>query len=257
MKLDIYRKAAGGLRAALLVTIAAMSLFTAVPVYAHAPQGAGEAPEVELEPIQIYDQEGNLLEISIDDLAEIEGNLCVCIATSSRVIQTAIDNLYEDDEIPTRGDFTAIYRHPGKGHKNAFNHIFTEEYATYEKTGNPQHMTMENWVYTFTRHDTGDVFETQVLEGVIADRFFDLRYKVNGFKNGWHENPPTEEEKVAFVAAWTETRDNFLTLPAWELYSGVEEPEEPAPVGAIIFSGALVVLVVIGFIYSARGKRNK
>lgn len=256
MKIDTFRKAAVGLRSVLLAALVAVLLFAAIPVCAHAPQGAGEAPEVGLEPIEIFDLEGNLLEISIDDLAEIEGNLCICISTSFRVIQAAVANLYEDGEIPTRGDFTAVYRHPGKGHKNAFNCVFTEEYATYEKTGNPQKMTMDNWVYTFTRHDTGEVFETQVLDGVIADGFFELRYKVNGFKNGWHENEPAEEEKAAFKAAWTETRDNFLTMPSWELYSGVEEPEEPAPVGAIIFSGALVVFVIIGFIYSARGKRR-
>jgi hypothetical protein len=115
---------------------------------------------------------------------------------------------------------------------------------------------MDNWVYTFTRLDTGEVFETQVREDVIAEDFFDLRYKVNGFKNGWHEEKPTEEEKASFLAAWTETRDNFLNMPAWELYSGVEEPEEPTPMAAIAFSGALIVLIGTGFVYSAQGKRR-
>ena len=257
MNVRICSKRHSGFRATLLLALAALLLFMPVPAYAHAPQGAGETPEVTLEPIQIYDGEGTLLSISIDDLAAIEGNLCICIATSFRVISTAIDNLYEDGEIPVRGELSAVYRHPGAGHKNAFNYVFTEAYATYEKTGNPQKLALENWSYTFTRRDTGDVFETQVLEGVIADGFCDLRYKVNGFKKGWHENRPDEEEQAAFVAAWTETRDNFLTLPAWELYSSVEEPEEPAPVGAIVFSGALILLIAIGFVYSARGKRNR
>ena len=51
-----------------------------------------------------------------------------------------------------------------------------------------------------------------------------------------------------------------LTLVNGELYSGEEEPEEEeegTPAGAIIFSGALIVLVIIGFIYSARGKRKR
>jgi len=238
-----------------LTMLAAALVLPVSPVYAHAPQGAGEALEVVLEPIEIYDQGGNLLEISIDELAEMEGNLCVCISNSFRVIQTAIEQLYGEDEIPTQGEFTAVYRHPGAGHKMAFTHILTEECAMYEKT-HPQKMTMENWVYTFTRLDTGEVFETQVLEGVIAEGFFDLRYKVNGFKNGWHEDEPTEEEKSAFTAAWSETRDNFLTMPAWELYSGVEEPEEPAPVAAIAFSTGLIALIGVGFVYSAKGKRG-
>jgi hypothetical protein len=44
-------------------------------------------------------------------------------------------------------------------------------------------------------------------------------------------------------------------MPVWELYSNVPEPEEPAPLGAIIFSGALVVLIVFGLVYSSRAKR--
>jgi len=255
---NMFRKTWNIMGAAVLAfaLLASPMIVPISPAYAHAPQGSGAAPEVELSPIQIYNQEGNLLEISIDELAELEGNLCVCIATSFRVVQTAIDELYGEDEIPTQGEFAAIYRHPGKGHETAFTHIFTPEYATYEKIGNPQKMTMDNWVYTFTRLDTGEVFETQVREGVIAEGFFDLRYKVNGFKNGWHEGEPTEEEKAEWVAKWTETRDTFLTLPAWELYSGVEEPEEPAPVAAIAFSGVLIVLIGTGFVYSARGKRR-
>jgi hypothetical protein len=243
--------------AVLTFTLLASSMFIPIsPVYAHAPQGSGAAPEVELNPIQIYDRDGNLLEISINDVAEIHGELCMCVAGSFRVTQAAITVLYGEDEIPTQGEFTAIYRHPGKGHKTAFNYIFTTEYAEYEKTGNPQKMTMDNWVYTFTRLDTGEVFETQVREGVIAEGFFDLRYKVNGFENGWHEDEPTEEEKAEWVAKWTDTRDTFLTLPAWELYVGVDEPEEPVPVGAIVFSSALIVAVIVGFVYSARGRRR-
>ena len=244
---------------AVMVFAVLLSIFSlsAIPAYAHAPEGSSEAPEIVLEPIRIYDLEGNLLEISIDELAEIEGNLCVCVATSFRVIHTAIDQLYGDDEIPTQGELTAVYRHPGEGHKNSFNHILTPDYAIYEKTGNPQKMTIDNWVYTFTRVDTGEIFETRVREGIIADGFFDLRYKVNGYKKGWHEDAPTEEEKAAFAAKWTETRDNFLTMQSWELYSGVEEPEEPAPVGGIIFSSALVLAIGVGFIYSSRYKRRK
>lgn len=236
----------------LLITL----LLAATPVAAHAPEGAGEAEEVELEPIQIYDVEGNLVEITIDELAELEGNLCICIANSFRVIQVAFASLYAEDEIPVQGDIQAVYHHPGKGHKNAFEYVFTPEYALYEKTGNPQQMTMDHWVYTFTRLDTGEVFETQVQDGVIAEDFFELRYKVNGYKNGWHEDEPTEEENAAWVAIWTETRDNFLAMSDWELYTSVEEPEEPAPVAAIVFSSILIVFLLIGFIYSARAKRR-
>jgi hypothetical protein len=257
MRANNYKKTVASLMGALLLTLAAALIFMAVPVYAHAPQGAGEVAEVELEPIQIYDREGNLLEISIDDVAEIHGELCMCVAGSFRVVQAAITMLYDEEELPTQGNLTLVYHHPGIGQKQGLEHILTPECVTYEKTGNPQHMTMDHWVYTFTRLDTGEVFETQINEGVVTADFFDLRYAVNGFEKGWHENPPTEEEKTLFAAAYTESLNNLLTLPLWELYDGVPEPEEPAPVGAIIFSGALLVLIVIGFVYSARGKRKE
>jgi hypothetical protein len=255
MKLNVYPKAIL-LRLALALAIAAGLLLAAVPVAAHAPEGAGEVADAELEPIEIYDQDGNLLEISIDDVAEIHGELCMCAASGFRVTQAAISVLYGKDETPVQGDLTVVYCHPGIGQKQVFEHILTLECTSYEKTGNPRQMTLDHWVYTFTRLDTGEAFETQIAEGVIAPDFFDFRYSVSGFKKGWHENEPSDEEKTRFAAAYTDSLNNLLTLPLWELYSNIEEPEEPAPVGAIIFSGALVVLIVTGFVYSARGRRK-
>jgi hypothetical protein len=257
MKVSIYIKFAGDISVALMLVVAAISVFMmAVPVSAHAPQGAGEVAEVEIEPIQICDQERTLLEISIDDVAEIHGELCMCVAGGFRVTQAAIVMLYGEDEIPVQGELSLVYHHPGKGQKQVFEHILTPECVIYEKMGNPQHMTMEHWVYTFTRLDTGEVFETQVNEGVITPDFFDLRYTVSGFEKGWHENQPTEEEQARFAAAYTESLNNSLTLPLWELYSGVEEPEEPLPTAAIAFTGVLIVAVTVGLVYSARGRRR-
>jgi hypothetical protein len=257
MKVNIFKKLYCSACVLLLLAISVLVvLLPAGPLYAHAPDGVGDAVEVELEPVLIYNGEGELLEITIDELAELEGNLCVCIATSFRVIRTAIEQLYQEDEIPSQGEISAVYRHPGKGHKKVFEYVFTPEFATYEKTGNPQQMTVSNWVYTFTRLDTGEVFETQVRDGVIAEGFFDLRYKVNGYENGWHEDEPTEGERAEWITKWSQTRDNFLTMPSWDLYTGVEEPEEPVPVIAVAFSGVLIVSMLIGFVYSGRGKKN-
>jgi hypothetical protein len=244
-------------RAALLPVIAVIMILAVSPVSAHAPDGAGDVAEAEIEPIMIMDQTGELLEISIDDAAEIHGDLCICVAGSYRVMQAAIAVLYDDDEIPVQGDLTLVYHHPGNGQKQVFEYILTPECVTYEKIGNPQQMTLDHWVYTFTRVDTGEVFETQVDEGVIAAEFFALRYEVSGFKKGWHENEPTEEEQAGFADVYTEILNNLLVFQLWELYSGVPEPEEPAPVAGIIFSGALIVLVTIGFVCSARGKKSR
>ncbi|MDY7019100.1 MAG: hypothetical protein SU899_03385 [Chloroflexota bacterium] len=249
------KKGVIGIAALALLLASLMVPFMSTPVQAHAPQGSSESPEVELEDILIHDKNGDLLQISIDDVAEIEGSKCICVSCSFRVIQTAIAELW-GKEIFTQGDLEAVYRHPGKGHKVSFDYILTPECATYEKIGDPRHMTMDHWVYTFTRTDTGEVFETQVKEAVIPDAFFDARYKVKGFKNKWHQDKPSDEEKAEFAAKWSEARDNFLTLPSWELFEDIEEPAEPLPTGGIVFSGLLVVGVIVGFTYSSRGKRD-
>jgi hypothetical protein len=249
------RRAVGGLSMYLVLMIVAMALFVPSPVSAHAPQGAGEIAEAELENIEIYDRDGNILQISIDDVAAIHGDLCICVSGAYRATQAAIMVLYGEDELPVQGNLTVVYHHPGIGHQQVFEHILTPECVTYEKTGNPQQMTMDHWAYKFIRLDTGEIFETRINEGVIAPDFFDLRYEVNGFEKGWHENEPTEDELAEFAAAYTDSLNNLLALPTWELYSDVPEPEEPAPVGAIIFSGTLVILIVFGLIYSSRVKR--
>jgi hypothetical protein len=255
MEVKSYKNIVGGIALGLML-VASLFALSISPAFAHAPEGAGEIAEVEIGPIQMYDRDGNLLEVSLDEIAEIHGELCMCVAGGYRVTQAAIAILYGEDELPTQGNLVLVYHHPGQGHKQGFEHILTPECVTYEKTGNPQHMTMDHWVYTFTRLDIGEVFETQINEGIIAQDFFDLRYQVSGFKKGWHENKPTEEEQARFAAAYTESLNSLLTLPVWELYSGVEEPEEPPPVGAIVFSSALIVAVLVGFVYSAQGKRR-
>jgi len=175
MIVNCCKKLPGYLSMALLLVVAAMTLFLTVPVSAHAPEGAGDAPVVEITPIQIYDKEGTLLEISIDDVATIHGDLCTCVAGAYRVTQAAIAVLYGEEELPTQGNLTLVYHHPGTGHKQVFDYILTPECVVYEKTGNPQHMTMEHWIYTFTREDTGEVFETQINEGIIVMKSTVLR----------------------------------------------------------------------------------
>ena len=243
--------------AVFTLVISLMALFLgSIPVSAHVPDGAGETKEFVLEPIQIYDQDGDVLEYSIEDLGEMQGGICMCLSGGFRVTQAAISVLYGEDERPAQGELKVVYHHPGSGHKFVFEKLLTAECVVYEKTGNPQHMTMDHWAYTFTRTDTGEVYETELKGGVIPDDFFDLRYDVNGYTKGWHEEAPTDEEYNGFTAAYTDAMNNLLTLPLWELYEGIEEPEEVTPVGVVIFGFALLSLIVVGFIYSSKGKRG-
>lgn len=255
MKSRGYKVIVGTAALALMLLASVMIPFGAMPVAAHSPSGAADAPEVTLGPIQMYDQNGELREISLDEVGEELGGTCICVATAYQVTKAAIAELW-GDEIPAQGDLKVVYRHPGNGHRTTFELLLTPECAVYEKTGDPKHLTMDNWTYTCTRLSTGDEITLHVNEDVIAAGFFDMRYTVNGFKKGWHEVKPTEAQKAEFAALWSETRDNMMTLPAWEIFAEVTEPEEAAPVAAIAFSTVLLAAIGVGLVLSARGKRK-
>lgn len=171
--------------------------------------------------IQIYDKQGGLINRSIEETAKVShGDLCLCAIVAARVSQVAIIELFGED-IPTQGDLEVTYRHPGKGHKDCFEYILLPECATYEPTGDPNNLTLENFVYTFVRKDNGVTFEPKVKDSVIPEKFFDLRYKVNGFTKGWHNNPPTEAEKTAFKQNKSEARNNILTMEANQVFERV------------------------------------
>jgi len=245
---------------ALALLVSLVVPFAATPVEAHAPLGAGEPAEYELEDIWIYDVDGKPLKISIEDVAEAHGDLCICVACAFRVTQAAISKLWDlEEEYPRQGELLVIYHHPSSGHKDAFEYILSKDCGTLEipEGTSIQHLTLDNYVYTFTRTDTGDTFETRVKEGVFPQGFFELRYKVVGYDKGWHQDEPTDVERAEFAAKWTQARDNFLTMEAWELFEAIEEEgEEPLPTAAITFTGILALLLLIGGIYSWRGRRR-
>jgi hypothetical protein len=112
-----------------------------------------------------------------------------------------------------------------------------------------QPLGMESWNLIIIRKSTGDEFEVQVREDAFPEGFNELRTKKM-------QGTATPDEEGLFMSQWAEVRDAFLTQPDWVLFEGIEEPEEPAPVGAIVFSSALIVAVIVGFVYSARGRRR-
>ena len=186
--------------------------------------------------------------------------MCLRRACAFRVTQSALSQLYDlEEELPTQGDIKIIYHHPGKGHKDVLEYLLTPGCVTYEKVGNPKHLTPEHFSYQFTRTDTGDTFETQVKAGVVPDGFADVRYKVNGFKNGWHEDKPTEAEKAAYAEKWSEARDKFLTMELGELFEGMEAEEEEEggfPTAGVVFTGVVVVALAAGLGYSQIAKKG-
>lgn len=169
--------------------------------------------------IQMYDEQGKLLLLAADKTAtEAHGHVCVCGATAFRVTQIAISQLWSEG-VPTKGELQVTHHHPGKGHKDVFEYLLGPENVTYEKAGDPKHLTLaEHYTYVFVRKDTGATWETVMKEGVIPEDFFDLRYKVKGFDKEWHEEQPTDAEKAAFKQKFNQAVSNILSMEASEVF---------------------------------------
>ncbi len=221
----------------------------------HAPAGVEEPSDVELEPIVILDADGEVEEVTLDTVKELHGHLCICGVAAFRAASVALEYLYEDDGVPARDDVDVLYFHPGKGHRQVMEHLFGVDHVTVEKL-HPQQLNTENFAYRFTRTSDGANFELRLAEGIVPQEFTDLRYAVNGFEKGWHDEDPRQEDVDEFAAVYSEVLDRFVQSPDWVLYEGIEEPAEPAPVGGIAFSAAVVALLGAGFAYSIRSRRR-
>jgi Zn/Cd-binding protein ZinT len=82
------------------------------PVYEAMTIAANSAEEPEK--IQIYDAQGELMSLSVEEAAkEAHGELCLCAAVAAKVTQVAITELF-GDEIPTQGRLKVTYHHPGE-----------------------------------------------------------------------------------------------------------------------------------------------
>ncbi|MFW6103072.1 MAG: hypothetical protein ACOC7M_02120 [Chloroflexota bacterium] len=239
------------------VVLLAGLLFVASPGIAvgHAPAGVEESSDVELEPIVVRDAGGQGEEVDLDTVKELHGHLCICGVAAFRAARVGLSQLYGDDEIPSRGEVDVVYFHPGKGHRQVMEYLFGVDHVTIEKL-HPQHLNTENFTYQFTRSSTGESFEVKLAEDIVPQEFTDLRYAVKGFENGWHDEEPPREAANEFAAVYSEVLDRFIQSPDWVLYEGIEEPAEPAPVGDMAFSAAVVMLLGAGFVYSVRSQRR-
>lgn len=258
-------------KAVAIVILALLALSTAViSVDAHMP-GAKAPPEFELEPIVITD-DGTEIEITIDDITEYHGGICVCGGCAFRASQLGISEIW-GGEIPARDDIRIVSRLPTPGSRDCFQYITGTGAEIETKTkgeygiilsdgtevtnltnknlkGLSKDNTPDNFRFDVCRKSTGECFEAAVKEGVFPDDYFELRKKV---KYGIPEDA-TSEEKALFKSEWEAVRDKFLTNPDWELFEGVEEPEEPFPVGGATFFSILVIglILLLGLVYTKK-----
>lgn len=112
---------------------------------------------------------------------------------------------------------------------------------------------INNWHFNNSRKSTGEYFVVDVEDDVYPDDFFDLRRKV---KYDEPENA-TDEETEKFTVEWEEARNTFLTNEDWELFEGVEEPEEDLSIIGVTFFAVLVLIIVVAIIGISRKKNKK
>jgi hypothetical protein len=259
---------------ALAFILALVASPLAIPAHAHAPSGAsGTVNEVDLLPIWIFDEnkklykfvveeddlrgysKGNeLIEIVFDGQAIPDGSLTVGEVLTFRVLQLAFSQLWPND-VPNLADFAVRYGDPGEGSKATFEYItraFSRGEAQIETAEGVTEQNFDLYAlwYEFTNTDTGESFETRVLEGVYPDSFFEQRTKVE-------MGEATEAEKAEFASRWEEVRDNFLTWEPDALFELEEEEKEPAPIWSIVFALGLTIVVVGTTVYSLVTGRSR
>lgn len=199
--------------------------------------------------------------------------LCPCSSFAFRAASLGISQVW-GNEIPERSDIKVISHRPttgatqclqyitGTGAKvpNVTNkgelHLILPDGTEAIDLSTPslmnlkkQPLGMESWNLIIIRKTTGDEFEIQVREDIFPKGFNELRTKKM-------QGTATPDEEGLFMSQWAEVRNAFLTQPDWVLFKGIEEPEEPSPTAAISFSSALIAAIIVGFIYSARGRRR-
>ncbi|RKX64608.1 MAG: hypothetical protein DRP42_06105 [Tenericutes bacterium] len=160
--------------------------------------------------LQIYD-DGELLDISLDDVGAAHGHICPCVAAAFKASQTAF---LVWDGVPARGDLEIVSAHPSDGHTETFEYILnSSEDVTVElpEGTDSVNLTVENYNYKFIEKSTGDMVVVSVEEGLFPDGFFDMRKRC---KTG----VATPDEKSAFKLAKGELKEKILYLPAGDVF---------------------------------------
>jgi hypothetical protein len=217
----------------------------------------------------------NKTDEEIDKIIEKEfagaTGICPCSSCAFRAALLGISELW-GDEVPERADIKIISRRPTPGATQCLQYttgtgpkvpdvtskgelqmilpdgIEVTDLSVKNLKKHMVDMDLSTWNFVIIRKSTDEEFEVQVKEGVHPEGFFELRKKVNV------EKTATPEQIDEFRRQWEAVRDAFLTQPDWELFEGVEEPEEPFPVGGAIFFSILMIglILLLGLVYSRK-----
>ena len=155
--------------------------------------------------------EGELLDISLDDLGAAHGHICPCVAAAFKASQTAFMTW---DGVPARGNLEIVSAHPSDGHNETFEYILnSSEDVTVKLPDDTDtlNLTEENYCYSFIEKSTGDMVVVSVKDDLFPDGFFEIRMRCK-------TNVSTPDEKSAFKLAKNEIKEKILYLPAEEVF---------------------------------------
>lgn len=272
------RRKSTSLHAALVaIALLALLLYPARLALGDAQPGAGEVKEAEdLEPIWLFDGQGELLKFVIQDNdvrgyskgnvpIEMEiggaqypdGELDLDELIAYRAVQLGIVQLWPED-MPDRENLTVFWTSPSPDMEGMMEYItgcVSRDAYDIDVPGatRVENLSLDNYRFGFTdieeagKEDANE-FETRVKEEVLPEDFFDLRTRFFSLK-------ATVEEEYQYLERWEEARELFLTEDAETLFE-VEKEEEPVPFWPLTFSLALLFGVVVTTVYgSVRGKK--
>ncbi|NIA12266.1 MAG: hypothetical protein GWP10_21745 [Nitrospiraceae bacterium] len=161
--------------------------------------------------LRIYDESGDILDISLDDVGAAHGHICPCVAAAFKASQIAFSAW---DGVPARGDLEIVSAHPSDGHIETFEYIInSSDDVTVElpEGTDTVNLTAENYNYRFIERSTGDTVVVSVKPDIFHDGFFELRTRC---KTG----VATPDEMSAFKLAKNELKEKILYLPAERVF---------------------------------------
>ncbi|MEA3489813.1 MAG: FmdE family protein [Candidatus Omnitrophota bacterium] len=197
---------------AILGVVFALCVWYAAPVRAEVI--AGDLPV-----IRVYNNEGEPINISLEDAGKYHGDICPCLVFTYRAIQSAVERLWEG-EIPYRSDMRMITRSKSCGARDAFEFV-ARAVTRPERKGDfriepPEekkpNMEINDFVFIFIRKSTNDRLEVRVKDSVFPEGFLRMKKKRES-------GLLTPREKEMFNKAKLELKRKAVSLPPEELFT--------------------------------------
>lgn len=161
------------------------------------------------ESITIGEEQGHI-DITLNDVGKYHGHVCVCVAMSYKALQTAIERLWQD-EIPLRGDIKIESYLTSDGAADTFEFITrvaTRDNGTnlilHGEINEDSERTPDDYTFIVTRLSTGQSITLTLKDGIIPDKFYEMRLETHG------DVEPSAEELAEFRSVKKQVKEIVL-----------------------------------------------